>query len=60
MLTDDLDVWKGISNRYKCDLFCGLFMNEMNEGVSLNPDVLAILGDRGVVLALDIYHPTAD
>lgn len=59
-LTNNLAVWKEISGRYKCDLFCGLFMAEMNEGATLNPNVLSMLGDRGVFLALDIYGPATD
>jgi hypothetical protein len=35
MLTNDLAVWKEISGRYKCAVFCGLFMTEGNEGASL-------------------------
>lgn len=54
-LTDDLGVWISIADRYKLDLFCGLFMKESNEGLSLSPQSLAALGLRHIELGLDIY-----
>ena len=44
-----------LNNQYKIDLFCGLFMNEDMGGVSLSPQPLKILADRGILLDLDIY-----
>lgn len=55
-LPDDLSVWRELSRRYRCDIFCGLFMHDGNEGAELQPDVLAMLGDRGLRLGLDIYN----
>jgi Domain of unknown function (DUF4279) len=54
-LTADLDVWTQISNAFKIDLFCGLFMKLGNEGLSISPKQLAALGERGIELGLDIY-----
>ena len=59
-LSDDLDVWSAISRRYDCDVFCGLFMSEGNEGVDLDPKTLSMLGARGLRLDLDIYGPADD
>src|SRR5688572_27098801 len=42
-LTDDLDVWKSLASKYHLDLFCGLFMQEGNEGLSISPSSLAAL-----------------
>lgn len=36
-LTDDLTVWASIAERHRVDLFCGLFMREGNEGLSITP-----------------------
>jgi hypothetical protein len=36
-------------------MFCGLFLGDTNEGLSLRPETLARLGERGLVLDLDIY-----
>ena len=38
-LTDDLTVWTSIAEKYRVDLFCGLFMREGNEGLSIAPDL---------------------
>jgi hypothetical protein len=53
-LTDDVSVWNAIAERYKLDLFCGLFMNERNEGLSISPLSLSALGLRHIELGLDM------
>lgn len=58
--TPDLAVWKALSCYERLDIFCGLFMNEGNEGEELAPDVLLALGERGLRLGLDIYDPRPD
>jgi hypothetical protein len=59
LLTSDLEVWRTLARRYRLDLFCGWFMNESNEGVSVSPSTLLALGQRGIELGLDIYAPSA-
>ncbi|PZQ15969.1 MAG: hypothetical protein DI565_09140 [Ancylobacter novellus] len=59
-MTYDLSIWREMSSRYKCDVFCGLFMTEGNEGMSLQPATLSMLGERGLQLGLDIYGPIGD
>jgi Domain of unknown function (DUF4279) len=54
-LTPDLWVWLELKRRYKCDVFCGLFLDGANEGEELEAETLAALGARGLVLGLDIY-----
>ncbi|AWN49404.1 hypothetical protein DK419_26175 [Methylobacterium terrae] len=54
-LPNDPAVWLDLSRRYQCDVFCGLFMREINEGVELHPHLLSILGSRGLRLGFDIY-----
>jgi hypothetical protein len=56
----DPKVWKALVHRFDADIFCGLFMQESNEGMSLAPDVMALLGERGIHLALDIYNAGDD
>jgi hypothetical protein len=53
--TDDLAVWRHIASAYKMDLFCGLFLRSYNEGLSLSPNTLRDLGEREIMLGLDIY-----
>lgn len=55
MLPGDLAVWHDLCRRFRCDVFCGLFMREGNEGTELEPGELSMLGERGLRLGLDIY-----
>jgi hypothetical protein len=54
-LTDNLDVWADLTARFAADVFCGLFMKDSNEGISVAPQTLAMLGARNLILGLDIY-----
>jgi hypothetical protein len=56
-LTQDLAVWREVTQRFKVDLFCGLFLERPNRGVSLRPETLAQIAARGVSLGFDIYAP---
>lgn len=56
-MTNDLDVWATVTRQFEVDLFCGWFMEESNEGVSVSPSTLRLLGERGIELSLDIYCP---
>jgi hypothetical protein len=56
----DLNVWRSLVHQFDVDIFCGLFMQGSNDGMSLAPDVMALLGERGVHLALDIYSAHDD
>lgn len=59
-LTPSMDAWHSIAERYDVILFCGFFMRETNEGVEISPASLAALGQRRIVLGLDIYSPTRE
>ncbi len=54
--TDDLAAWRRLAVHYRVDLFCGLFMREGNEGITISPETLQKLGERGIALGLDIYY----
>ncbi|WP_444921763.1 DUF4279 domain-containing protein [Microbulbifer sp. CnH-101-G] len=56
-LTHDLEVWKKISEKYRLDLFCGLFMGGSMEGISISSEALLALGQRGVEIDFDMYGP---
>lgn len=56
-LTDDLSVWRSLSAQFQADIFVGIFMREGNEGLTLQPDTLKLLSDRGLELSLEIYGP---
>lgn len=63
-LSQDISAWNSINAEFEIDLFCGLFMEESNEGMDISPASLKSLGERGIVLSLDIYdwneHITSD
>jgi hypothetical protein len=56
--TDDLAAWRRLADRYRVDVFCGFFMKDANEGISISPLTLQRLGERGIALGLDIYAPS--
>jgi Domain of unknown function (DUF4279) len=58
-LTDDLAVWQDLTQQYRVDIFCGLFMDVSNEGFSLPPDLTQLLGERHLSIGFDIYGPVA-
>lgn len=59
-LTPDVNIWSSLSEQFSIDLFCGLFMENTNEGVSISADTLLALGQRNIELGLDIYGPTQE
>lgn len=59
-LTSDLGTWTDLSDRYEVNMFCGWFMDVGNEGVSLEPGTLLALGERGILLDLDLYSGDND
>lgn len=56
-LTDDLLIWKQLTDRFQTDIFCGLFLEDFNEGFSLSPEILKKLSDRNLEIGFDIYLP---
>lgn len=60
MVSSDLDVWRNLTERFHADIFCGLFMNETNEGGSLERNTLEAMAHRRIALEFDIYGPSSD
>lgn len=56
-LTTDLSVWASIADKFKVDVFCGLFMVESNEGFSLSTEAMSELASRGIEIGFVIYDP---
>ena len=56
-LSTDMAVWSTLNQKYRVDLFCGLFMEETNEGFSLSVATMSALAARGIEIGLDIYAP---
>jgi hypothetical protein len=55
-LTNDLAVWRTLTDRYKVDLFCGVQLELWNRGLGLSPGTLLRIGERGLELGIDIYY----
>jgi len=58
MLTPDLAVWASLVRRFKARIFCGVWLDEedLGQGLTLSPQTLLLLGQRGIKLDFDIYH----
>ena len=56
-LSSNIDNWINIADNYNINMFCGLFMEQGMEGIDLNPNTLFKLGQRKILLDLDIYGP---
>lgn len=54
-LTNDLNCWRDLAERFDVDLFCGLFMSSTNEGIVLSPAALEALGVRHIKIGFDVY-----
>jgi hypothetical protein len=54
-LSSDITAWQSLASRYDGRLFCGLFLAGSNAAVTLQPATLFMIGQRGLVLDLDIY-----
>ena len=59
-LTPDPNARARLSQKFRIDLFCGIFMDRANEGVALSSSTLAALGGRGIELSFDIYEATEE
>jgi hypothetical protein len=56
-LSSDLSIWAEIGKRFKIDLFCGFFMKECDEGLTLSARSMAALGVRGIEAGFCLYGP---
>ncbi len=54
-MSDDLSVWQRIVESYSADLFCGLFMQGSNEGLTISAGVMKMIAERRLEIAFDIY-----
>jgi hypothetical protein len=54
-LTQDLGVWRALTEKYKVDIFCGVWLRNWNRGMALSPALMQRLAERGLELGLDIY-----
>lgn len=57
-LSNDLSIWQDLTVRFQADVFCGMFMHEGNEGITLMAETMIKLGSRNLFLHFDIYDST--
>lgn len=55
-VTNNLEVWHQLGKVCDINIFCGLFMASGNDGLLLPPDIMFMLGERGILLDLDVYR----
>lgn len=55
-INNDLEAWRSLAGRFRGRVFCGLFLASSNDGLTLQPETLLMIGERGLVLDLDIYE----
>ncbi len=60
MLTSDSAIWNELNAKFELDIFCGVFMKTGNDGLSLRPATLELLGMRGIGIEIDIYDHSED
>ncbi len=54
-MSNDLEAWLAFSAPYRGRIFAGLFLGSGNEGLSVHPATLLLMGERGLIFDLDIY-----
>lgn len=55
-MNDDLEAWQSLAGRFRGRVFCGVFLASGNDGLTLRPETLLMIGQRSLVLDLDIYE----
>jgi hypothetical protein len=53
-LTPDLAVWASLAERFRGDVFCGLWAADWNRGVALSARALGRIAERRLAIGFDI------
>jgi len=56
-VSSDLRVWRDLTARFSADVFCGLFLDQVNRGFELSPSLSQELAARNLAVGFDIYGP---
>ena len=59
-LSNDMDEWSSLTDRFSASIQCSLFLDQYNEGFELSPRITQALAERGLVAAFDIYSGDVD
>jgi len=58
-MTDNLESWREVTrNLDTADIFCGLFIDNWNEGFLLSQSTLRKISERNLEISFDVYSPT--
>lgn len=52
------DDWAAFCTRFKVDIFCGWFMLETSEEITVSPQTMRMLSERNILLSVCIYAPS--
>lgn len=55
-LASDLSIWDNLAARFELDMFCGVWMNDWNQGLALSPRTMKLLAERNIPVEFDIYY----
>jgi hypothetical protein len=58
LFTKDKKAWAQATENVKADIFCGLFLDEWNQGFGLPARLLKELADRNLEIGFDVYSPS--
>jgi hypothetical protein len=56
----EISVWDELQQYGTPEVFCGVFMKQMNRGVNLSSAIMEALAQRKLRLALDVYYSGED
>jgi hypothetical protein len=59
-VSSDEAVWRTLTDRFVVDVFCGVFLDDWNQGFALSPLVLTQLARRNLKIDFDIYSNPDD
>ncbi len=59
-VSNDMDEWSSLTDRFSASVLCSLFLDQYNEGFELSPRIAQSLAERGLVVAVDIYSGDVD
>ena len=59
LFTGDIEAWRSITTIHRADVFIGLVLDTKNRGIEVSPQLMLLLGERGVKIGFDVYSEIA-
>jgi len=56
---EDSTLWGEITEAYRADVLCGIFLQDDNQSTVVDAEVMAALARRGLPLSLELFAPGA-